>query len=363
VRGGFRHALVIGKFYPPHAGHECLIRAAAHHAEAATVVVMAESRETLTLEERVAWLRESFAALPQVCVVGVRDDVPIDHASEEIWAAHVEHMREGVRDAETIRTRPAGPVDAVFSSEDYGAELARRFGAAAVCVDRARAQYPVSGTAVRADLAAHWHALSPPVREGLCHRIVIVGAESTGKTTLARALAARLAERGAAWTLTQWVAEYGREYTVSKWQAARARGGAAVRIEDLAWSTREFEAIAREQQRWEDAAARASAPALVCDTDAFATEVWHERYVGSRSGALVQLAASLPRRRSYLLTDWRDVPFEDDGLRDGEHVRAWMHDTFVARLEAQGAPWRVIDGTLQSRLAQALEWVAKHARF
>jgi cytidyltransferase-like protein len=92
----FRHALVIGKFYPPHAGHECLIRAAAQHAERATVVVMAESRETLSLEERVAWLREVAAPLPQVTVVGVRDDVPVDYAREEIWAAHVERMREGV---------------------------------------------------------------------------------------------------------------------------------------------------------------------------------------------------------------------------------------------------------------------------
>jgi NadR type nicotinamide-nucleotide adenylyltransferase len=340
-----------------------LIRAAAQHAERATVVVMAESRETLSLEERVAWLREVAAPLPQVTVVGVRDDVPVDYAREEIWAAHVERMREGVSLAEELRARPAGPVDAVFSSEDYGAELARRFGAACVCVDRERALYPVSGSAVRADLAAYWHTLATPVRGGLCHRVVIVGAESTGKTTLARALAARLAARGGVWAPTQWVAEYGREYTVSKWAAARTSACAPVAVEDLEWRTAEFETIALEQQRWEDAGARASSPVLICDTDAFATEIWHERYVGTRSDVLVKLVAELPRRRSYLLSDWRDVPFEDDGLRDGEHIREWMHQTFVARLAEQPAPWRLVQGTLESRIAQALEWIEQHARF
>jgi HTH-type transcriptional regulator, transcriptional repressor of NAD biosynthesis genes len=360
---GLRHALVVGKFYPPHAGHECLIRAAAHHAAQVSVIAMAASSETLTLEERVAWLREIFTSLPQVRVVGVRDDAPIDYASDAVWTAHVELMREGVRAAEKLRAHAAGPVDAVFSSEDYGAELGRRFGAAAVYVDRERALYPVSGTAVRADLAAHWHALAAPVRGGLCHRLVIVGAESTGKTTLARELTARLAARGAAWARTRWIGEYGREYTVSKWAAARAASGEPVAVADLVWSTPEFETIALEQQRWEDAAARESSPVLICDTDAFATEIWHERYVGARSDSLVKLAARVTARRSYLLTDWRDVPFEDDGLRDGEHIRAWMHETFAARLHAQPAPWRVVEGTLESRLSQALEWVEQHARF
>jgi nicotinamide riboside kinase len=201
------------------------------------------------------------------------------------------------------------------------------------------------------------------VRGGLCHRLAIVGAESTGKTTLARALAAQLAAQGGAWARTRWIAEYGREYTVSKWASARAAASQPVGVADLLWSTPEFETIAREQQRWEDDAARESSPVLVCDTDAFATEIWHERYVGTRSEALVKLAASLPRRRSYLLADWRDVPFEADGLRDGAHIREWMHETFVARLSAQAAPWRALRGTLASRLEQALEWVREHARF
>jgi hypothetical protein len=83
------------------------------------------------------------------------------------------------------------PVDLVFSSESYGEPFADALGARHVAVDPARRRFPVSGTAVRADPAAHWHLLGPPARAYLTPRVAVVGAESTGTTTLVRALAER----------------------------------------------------------------------------------------------------------------------------------------------------------------------------
>lgn len=62
-------------------------------------------------------------------------------------------------------------MDAVFSSEAYGEELARRFDAMPVRVDLDRRGVPVSGTAVRADPVAHWRWLSPAVRAWLVRRV------------------------------------------------------------------------------------------------------------------------------------------------------------------------------------------------
>lgn len=59
---------------------------------------------------------------------------------------------------------PAGP-DLVFSSEDYGDELAERLGARHVCIDQARTIMPVSGTAVRADPRAVWELIPPQVQD------------------------------------------------------------------------------------------------------------------------------------------------------------------------------------------------------
>lgn len=357
----FNHGLVIGKFYPPHAGHQYLIDTAAQWSVQVTVVVMAADVESIPLEQRVTWLRTIYRKATHVSIVGVIDNDSIDLHSDEIWRRHVDHMRRGVVAADRLRGALPRPVDAVFTSENYGEELARRFAAAAVCVDPARQLYPVSGTAVRSNPAAHWQLLSPAVRQTLCQRIVIVGAESTGKTTLALELTAALRSRGGHWSATGWVAEYGREYTINKLAVEQARArlhdASPPTMESLRWETSEFEHIASVQQQHEDLAAAQAGPVVICDTDAFATEIWHERYLRHRTGALQLLAAQVPPRLGYLLTEWHDVPFEQDGIRDGEHLREWMHQAFIERLQAAAAPYRIVSGSPQERIAQAITWI------
>jgi HTH-type transcriptional regulator, transcriptional repressor of NAD biosynthesis genes len=91
---------------------------------------------------------------------------------------------------------------------------------------------------------------------------------------------------------------------------------------------------------------------LVCDTDAFATGVWHERYVGRRSASVEALGR---KHALYLLTHPDDVPFFQDELRDGEAIRRWMTDIFVARLDESGRRWRWLRGSREQRLQGALE--------
>ena len=338
-----RHGLVIGKFYPPHAGHHHLVRQAARGAARVTVVVMASSHESLSLADRVAWMREIHAADTNVTITGIRDDHPVDYQSDAIWRAHVALMEEAARAV------TAAPVDAVFTSEAYGDELARRLGARHVPVDPGRATQPVSGTAIRRDPIAHWPGLSACVRGHLAWRVVVVGAESTGKTTLAQELAERLRERGGSFANATWVPEVGREVTEQK-LAALGRGAD---IDDLTWATGDFVDIAREQARREAAASRTGAPVLICDTDAFATAIWHERYRGERSAQVDAVGVSAPYHL-YLLTHHDDVPFHQDGLRDGEHLRAWMTARFVERLQETGRRWRWARGAREAREASAL---------
>ena len=338
-----RHGLVIGKFYPPHAGHHHLVRAAAAQAARVTVVVMAASVESLALADRVAWMREAHAADAGVTVVGVVDDHPVDYGSDAIWRAHVGLMQAAARGVTSV------PVDVVFTSEPYGDELARRLGARHVAVDPARAAHPVSGTAVRADPVAHWGALAPCVRSHLAWRVVLIGAESTGKTTLAASLAARLRARGGAFTHAAWVPEVGREVTEQKLAAL----GPGAAMDALAWATVDFVDIARAQAEREAALARAGAPVLLCDTDAFATGIWHERYRGAPADAVDALGVAAPYHL-YLLTHHDDVPFAQDGLRDGEHVRAWMTARFAERLTADARRWQWLRGDRATREAAAL---------
>jgi NadR type nicotinamide-nucleotide adenylyltransferase len=355
-RTDFAHGLIVGKFHPPHHGHEYLIRTALFHCRRVSVLVLARSDERLPMHLRARWLRECFPAAAGLRVIEALDDVPIDYDDPDVWRAHVEIMRGALVSDAVARAEPEEPVDAVFSSESYGAELARQFDARNVCLDRARVLYPVSGREVRADLPAQWMRLPPPVRAGLAMRVVVVGAESTGTTTLARALTAALRSRGGVWERTACVAEYGREYSVNLLAVARAADPRATPF-DIAWHESDFVHIAAEQTRLEDEAARHGSPVLVCDTDALATCVWHERYRGGGNAAVDAVAAAMPPRALYLLTDHREVAFEDDGLRDGEHIRPWMTDRFAQVLRAGRVPWKPVTGPPEARLAAALRHV------
>lgn len=349
-----RHGLVVGKFYPPHAGHKLLIQTAARQCERVTVVVMAASHESLPLQDRVRWMREIHQQDTGVRVTGIVDDVPVDYEDDAIWDQHVDLMKRALDAAS------APPVDAVFTSEPYGDELARRLGARSVTLDTGRVLAPVSATRVRADVASMWDFLDPPVRAALARKVVVVGAESTGTTTLSRALVDHLRARGAADGLTRWVPEYGRDYSVRKYAdavaAAQLNGDPQPGFEQLQWTSPEFVHIARTQRRMELAEARLGGPVLVCDTDVFATAIWHERYLGAPCPEVDALAEEA-RGDVYLLTHHDQVPFEQDAIRDGESIRAWMTARFVEKLEQTGRPFVVLHGSPTERLKRAVQAV------
>jgi NadR type nicotinamide-nucleotide adenylyltransferase len=319
----YGHGLVVGKFYPPHVGHHYLVGEAAQVCDRVTVMVAGSSVESISVADRVGWMSATHASQPNVRVVGVLDDHPIDYGDDAIWELHV-----------SVFAAAAGsPVDAVFTSEAYGDELGRRMGAMAVTVDVDRLVHPCSGTAVRADVRGHWHDLAPATRVGLAVRVAFVGAESTGTTTVSQAVAAALG--------APWIREYGRDHT------------SVVLAEGRAWNAEDFMFIASEQVRLEDEAA-VSGPVVICDTDAFATGIWEERYLGRRSPEVAALGEVRPHPL-YLLTSHDDVPFVQDGLRDGEHLRAWMTARFVERLEETGRRWELLTGPLDQRIARSLE--------
>jgi len=205
-------------------------------------------------------------------------------------------------------------------------------------VDRDRTTVPISGTAVRAAPLDHLEELEPCVRAYFVRRVVVIGAESTGKTTLAEQLAEHFK--------TLWVREYGREY----WE--RKVAGLSMAGPLPGWTSDEFVHIATEQQRRENAAARSASRVLFCDTNAFATGTWHERYMGHRDPA-VDAVGHRDVAHLYLLTK-PDFPFVQDGYRDGEHVRHRMHERFNEQLAKLGVPAIHLAGSSGARFEAAV---------
>lgn len=314
--------LVVGKFYPPHAGHHHLIETALAECEQVRVVVIGRPEESPGMELRAQWIREAH---PGAQVVTTVDDIP---DAPEPWAA---------RTRELFGEAP----DVVFTSEAYGPGFAAALGAGHVFVDPERTRFPVSGTAVRRDPLGHWQFLREGARGFYAFRVVLVGAESTGKSTLS----ARLAEH----FQTQWVPEYGREYTEKKYTEPVA----ALEVgEGDEWTSAEFIHIAKEQQRQENEAARTCNRILIADTNAFATAIWHERYKGFRHPEVDAIAAR--DKVDLYLIPAPDLPFHQDGIRDGETIRQWMHERFLEEVGQSGVPYAVIRGLGDARFEAAL---------
>lgn len=321
--------VVVGKFYPPHRGHRFLIDTAVSRSARATVMVVDGREEMPVAAVRARWLRE----LHPDATVMVVSDLERDDDSEA-WARHVREAMGGVR------------IDAVFDSENYGAPWAAAIselqGAPCENVFVGRSYVDISGTQVRADPSGSWRFIDAPVRAHYVRRVCIVGAESTGSTTLTRSLAAAYA--------TNWVPEYGRDYTVEKFTIGTGEQ----------WLPSDFLRIALEQNALEDRMARVAPEGIMfCDTDSLATALWEEVYLGSTSRATWRAVEAHGTPYSvYLLTDHVGVPWEQDGVRLGDETRARMTARFVEVLSGRGLPWFKVTGSRSTRLSQAVEAIA-----
>jgi nicotinamide riboside kinase len=164
-------------------------------------------------------------------------------------------------------------------------------------------------------------------------KIALVGAESTGKTTLARALAAHFAAEGR------------RAVVVD--EALRAwceREGREPRPEEQL-------PIAQEQQRRVDDAAL-GADIVIADTTALLVAI----YGGLLFADDPVLRFALERQRGFDLTlvTGLDLPWVDDGLHRDAASRERVDQLVRSLLERAGIAYRVVYGTGGERLRNAL---------
>jgi NadR type nicotinamide-nucleotide adenylyltransferase len=231
--------------------------------------------------------------------------------------------------------------DIVFSSETYGKTWAEAMGCRYVDVDIARRALPISGTLVRRDLLKSWDYLSDQTKAGLAIRIVVVGAESTGTTTLTQSLAESLK--------APWVPEVGSFYTHSL--ATSTAGSREKDYCKVDWQTEDFHTIGKLQQQYEAAMAARSDGVIVCDTNATATEIWQRRYLGKTSPEMKAIAAK-DSVHLYIITS-DDIPFEQNGIRDGQAQRSSMQRWFIKRVKQTGVPFIIVTGSKSQRLNQS----------
>lgn len=159
--------------------------------------------------------------------------------------------------------------------------------------------------------------------------IAIVGAESTGKTALAQALAQQLGGVAVPELLRGWC----------------EREGRTPRPDEQA-------AIALAQTAAIDAAAL-TAEVVICDTTALMTAIYSDYLF--QDASLLPAALAFHRRCALTLLTALDLPWVADGLqRDGPHVQAPVDAAIRAALASAGVGWQRVAGQGEARLEAAL---------
>jgi NadR type nicotinamide-nucleotide adenylyltransferase len=342
----FRRGLVVGKFAPLHRGHVHLIdTAAAACVELVLIGYCVPEFPGFNAAQRERWLRTLF---PSATVL-----VPTDDNLVQLLPAHPEftHVPSNDAPADThrrfcaalVRDLPGSTVEAVFTSEDYGdafaSTLTREFrrtnqavsGVVHVCVDRARAVVPTAASTIRKDVHAHRTFLPREVYADFVERACLLGAESTGKSTLAETLAREFN--------TTHVAEFGRELWIER--------GGRLRFED--YRTIVEAQVAREESALRDPRTRRY---LFCDTSPLTTLFYQLDQFGRADPFVESVAASRNYHQTFLCA--ADFPLVQDGTRQDEAFRRRQHAWFVSELSRRHAAHQTLTGDSAVRLARAI---------
>jgi len=163
-------------------------------------------------------------------------------------------------------------------------------------------------------------------------KIVVIGPESTGKSTLSEGLAKALG--------TVWVPEYAREYLL---------------LLNRAYSKEDLLAIAKGQIASEEFLSREASEFLICDTDLYVHKVWSEHSFNECSTWILEQIA-VRHYDLYLLTDI-DMPWEFDPLREhGTDVwRNYFYQQYKDIVMHSNVRWVAVNGSEEQRLNTALK--------
>ncbi len=162
-------------------------------------------------------------------------------------------------------------------------------------------------------------------------KIVVLGPESTGKSTLCAELAKHYN--------TSWCPEYARQFL--------NENGTKYSYEDLL-------TIAKGQLAGEDAHVENASDLLIIDTDMYVMKVWCE-YVFNNCHPFILEQINSRKYDAYLLCDI-DLPWTADEMREypNEEPRRELFTIYKELLINQNTPWGIVRGTGDARTQNAV---------
>ena len=310
--------LVLGKFAPLHKGHQHLIEVAKSQVDRLYVLVY-EATEIIDIQlhVRANWIRKIY---PDVIVIEGHGSPTADDHTEEV-------MR--LQDNYIISMMPE-KITHFFSSEWYGEHVAKALEAENVLVDLDRTIVPISATEIRKDRFLGAKFLHPIVNRDIIKKVVFLGAESAGKSTLAEAMAGVYQ--------TEFVPELGRDY----WVANHGQDGTLTQ--------QQLVELAQLHLISEESHFEKSNGIVFIDTSASTTKNFCNFYGHITPLELESLVQNEKNRYDLFIVCDIDIPFVQDGTRHDESDRVKMQQTIIDDLNKRGVPYHVVSGNIVKRV-------------
>jgi HTH-type transcriptional regulator, transcriptional repressor of NAD biosynthesis genes len=327
-----------GKFLPLHLGHVYAIVHASSMVDELYVVLSHSEKRDLELCERtemsyiparirLRWLSQLTKDMPHVRVISIEDD----QGNEDY---------DWVQGAERIKEEIGKPIDFVFSSELEYSEIFEKLYPTSkhILIDPTRRQVGISATKIREEgVFHHWAFLPDLVKPYFVKKVVIVGTESCGKSTLTKNLAKIYN--------TSYVEEYGR--TVCE----ELGGCDGIIIEE------DYLKIAYGHKMMEIEAIKKANKLVFIDTEAIITQFYSHLYNDVYQPVLDEIA-KLQTYDLWLFLE-PDVSWVDDGLRvHGDDTARNENNHHLKRLlEQHQITYKTLHGSYENRLKNALVFI------
>ena len=180
-------------------------------------------------------------------------------------------------------------------------------------------------------------------------RIVVIGPESTGKSSLCGALAAHFDTVWCPEYAREYLTQHGKDYTFEQLdEIARGQLGLEDRFSELAirqWSEKKEPITPK--------------PMLFVDTDMYVMKVWCE-FVFGKCHPWIHEEIKKRKYDLYLLCN-TDLPWQKDHLREYPDLetRETLLGIYRNLLKHQSVPWEEVSGSGQDRIDAAIYAVEK----
>ncbi len=311
--------VTLGKYAPLHKGHQSIIDLARKETDEVHVIIYDTDRDVPPLPVRAQWIKDLY---PDVIVHEAWGGPKEEGYTPEIKRAHEKYLEDILGDTHMTH---------FYSSEPYGEHVSQAFGAIDRRVDEARTTIPTSGTLVRSDPFVHKSDVDPRVYRDLVANVVLMGGPSTGKTTLATALAKAYN--------TVWMPEYGREY----WATHQV---------DRRLTPEQLLEIAEGHIEREEKALLDANRFLITDTNAITTLLFARYYHGKALPQLEALAEKCASRYDLFIVCDAGIPFDDTEDRSGDANRQLLQRQTLAYLDSHRIPYVRVHGSVEERMEQ-----------